>query len=125
MFPTRNFRFNQIRRLFYYIRYCASKIKLYFGWIFYRFTDILAQNYTWLSLSSYLMEFILLHFDSSEFEDERPSSLVTRGVSTDIASLSPSLTLDEDEHEVWCGNTIISDPLGCCFLNFFPLSTFA
>ena len=46
------------------------------------------------------MEFILLHFDSSEFEDDRPSSLVTRGVSTDTASHSPSLTLDEDEHEV-------------------------
>ena len=100
MFPTRNFRFNQIRRLFYYIRYCASKIKLYFGWKFYWFTDILAQNYTWLSLSSYFMEFILLHFDSSEFDDDRPSSLVTRGVSTDTASHSPSLTLDEEEHEV-------------------------
>lgn len=68
------------------------------------------------------MLFILLNFDSSELDDDLPSSLVTSGVSTDIPSQSTSRT-DEEEEEVlkicnsfpWRG-----------FFNFFPfLSTCA
>ena len=76
------------------------------------------QFYTLLSLSSYLILFIPLYFASSEFAEDRPSSLVTRGVSTE--TLSPSGSRTEESEEVL--NRFISF---CCLPHFLPLFTWA
>ena len=57
-----------------------------------------------------------LNLQSSEFEEDLPSSLVTNGVSTEIESLSPSRA---DE------SVDVFKKMKPLFVFFFPLSTFA
>ena len=94
------------------IYYILQNVLIKSFYIIYDSSKFLAQNYTWLSLSSYLIEFVLLYLASSELEDPRPltsseleddlpSSLVTRGVSTDTPSLSLTPLVRNFDRKLW------------------------